>query len=143
MSHEILTVKLCQLDERMARLHSRIRMSETADRERLGREIADLRRECAQTDQMLQSDLRLSKAAVASVPGESYGQIQQTLAGTARRLAALETERLSAEAAVEDKILLSEYALDFAQRAADRALLLSLEAMDAQRSLEQKEGSLT
>ena len=31
MAHEILSVKLCQLEERLAELHSRIRMSETAD----------------------------------------------------------------------------------------------------------------
>ena len=32
MAHEILSVKLCQLEERVERLHSRIRLSETADR---------------------------------------------------------------------------------------------------------------
>lgn len=35
MAHEILSVKLCQLDERMERLHSRIHISETASRNRL------------------------------------------------------------------------------------------------------------
>ena len=33
---------------------------------------------------------------------------------------------------VEEKILLAEYALDFAIQAADRALLFSMEAIDAQ-----------
>ena len=39
MAHEILSVKLCQLDERMERLHSRIHISETASRNRLQQEI--------------------------------------------------------------------------------------------------------
>ena len=30
MPHEILSVKLCELDEQIARLHSRIHLSETA-----------------------------------------------------------------------------------------------------------------
>ena len=42
------------------------------------------------------------------------------------------------ETAVEEKLLLAEYALDFAHQAADRALLLSMEAIDAQ--LQQQEG---
>ena len=41
---------------------------------------------------------------------------------------------------VEEKILLAEFALDFAQRAAERALLISLEAIDAQLVWQQKEG---
>ena len=43
-----------------------------------------------------------------------------------------------AEAVAEEKILLAEYALDFAQQAADRALLLSMEAIDAQ-AIQQQE----
>ena len=46
-------------------------------------------------------------------------------------------------ASVEEKILRAEYALDFAMQAADRALLLSLKAIEAQtRQQEQDEGSL-
>ena len=36
----------------------------------------------------------------------------------------------------EEKLLWAEYALDFAAQAANRAVLLSLEAVNAQRSLE-------
>ena len=39
MNHKIMTVKLCELDERIARLHSRVRLTETADRDILEREI--------------------------------------------------------------------------------------------------------
>ena len=39
----------------------------------------------------------------------------------------------------EEKILTAEYALDFAMQAANRALLVSLEAIEAQRMEEKKE----
>lgn len=42
------------------------------------------------------------------------------------------------EAEKEEKILLAEYALDFAMQAAERALLLSLEAMEAQTKQQEK-----
>ena len=40
---------------------------------------------------------------------------------------------------MEEKILLAEYALDFAHQAADRALLLSMDAINAQ-MFQQEEG---
>lgn len=33
MAHELLSVKLCELDEKLGRLHSRIQFSQTSDRE--------------------------------------------------------------------------------------------------------------
>ena len=39
----------------------------------------------------------------------------------------------------EEKILTAEYALDFAMQAVNRALLVSLEAIEAQRLEEKKE----
>ena len=47
--------------------------------------------------------------------------------------------RNDAEAAAEEKILLAEYALDFALQAANRALLLSMEAIDTQWAGREKE----
>ena len=141
MSHEILAAKLRQLDDRVARLHSRVRLGETEDRARLRREIAALERECARTRLLLGDDVRRSKAAVAAVLAESYEQIGQTLSEAAGRLAALEQARPDPQTVAEDKILLSEYALDLAQGVAEEALLLSLQAIDAQRTLEEKEGS--
>ena len=43
------------------------------------------------------------------------------------------------QAAAEEKILLAEYALDFAIYAADHALLISMEAIEAQLSQQEKE----
>ena len=49
MAHEIMSVKLCELDDRVARLHSRLRLTETADAGTLDREIAEQERQCAET----------------------------------------------------------------------------------------------
>ena len=140
MAHEILAVKLCQLDDRMEKLHSRIRISEFMSRDRLRQEIAALRRECAETDEALRENLRRSKAPLASVLAQSCGRIEQTLQETGDRLRAREPEYPDPESAAEEKTLLAEYALDFAQCAADRALLLALEAIDAQLLWQQEEG---
>ena len=143
MAHEILTVKLCQLNERLDKLHSRIHISETAGHDRLQQEIAALQQECAQTDDILQKSLHRSKAPLAAVLAQNYEQIEGTIRQAACQLTALEMGCPTKETAVEGKILLAEYALDFAQRAAERALLISLEAIDAQRLLERQEGSIS
>ena len=49
MAHEIMSVKLCELDDRVARLHSRLRLTETADAGTLDWEIAEQERQCAET----------------------------------------------------------------------------------------------
>lgn len=138
MAHEILFIKLCQLDDRMARLHSRIHMSETADHGQLRREIDALEHECAEAEESLRENLRRSKSDVTSVLAESCGQIERIIRQSQARLQAMDTDNRGTEAAAEQKILLAEYALDFAHQAADRALLLSMDAIDAQLLQQQK-----
>ena len=140
MAHEILSVKLCQLYDRLGKLHARIHMSETAGHDRLHQEIIALQQECAETDEVLKKSLYNSKAPIASVLSQNYGQIEQRILETDVQLRSLGTGCPDSESFVEEKILLAEYALDFAQRAAERALLISLEAIDAQLTWEQKEG---
>lgn len=140
MAHEILSVKLSQLDDRLGKLHTRIHISETASHGRLQQEIACLEQECAETDELLKKNLYHSKSRIASVLSKNYGQIEQTIQETNAQLHSTGTDCQDNESFVEEKILLAEYALDFAQRAADRALLLSLEAIDTQLIWQQKEG---
>lgn len=142
MAHEILSVKLSQLDERLARLQSRIHMSEAAPGTELRREIGALRRECAEADVTMRDSLSRSKSCVASVLNRGYGQVEQIIADSRRQLEQLAESSPDADCAVEEKILLAEYALDFAFQAADRALLLSMDAIDACR-LRQEEGRTT
>lgn len=139
MAHEILSVKLCQLDERMERLHSRIHISETACQSRLQQEIDALTEECDQAEATLRESLARSKSGVASLLAQGYDQVGQIIRSTKDRLQSIATANPDQEAAVEEKILLAEYALDFAHQAADRALLLSMDAISAQ-MFQQEEG---
>lgn len=139
MAHEILSVKLCQLDERMERLHSRIHISETASRNRLQQEIDALTQECDQAEATLRESLARSKPGVASLLAQGYDQVGRIIRSTKDRLQSIATANPDQEAAVEEKILLAEYALDFAHQAADRALLLCMDAINAQ-MFQQEEG---
>jgi hypothetical protein len=131
MAHEILSVKLCELEEQFSRLSSRIQLAEMADGDRLHQEIAALARDCAETELTLKKKLRMSRAELVSVLSDTYIEVE----GCIERAKAKLTDKMSGKAAAaEEKTLLAEYALDFAMQAADHALLLSMEAIDAQLS---------
>lgn len=132
MAHEILSVKLCELEEQLARLSSRIHLSETADQLQLQREIQALRRECTETELTLASKLQRSQAEMVSVLASSYGEVERSIQKAKAALYEQTVPCGDPEAAAEKKILLAEYALDFALQAANRALLLAMEAIDAQ-----------
>ena len=91
-------------------------------------------------DEILKKNLFHSKSRIASVLSQNYGQIERTIEETDVQLRTMGTDYQDRESFVEEKILLVEYALDFAQRAAERALLISLDAIDSQLVWEQKEG---
>lgn len=139
MAHEILSIKLCQLEERVERLHSRIRLSETADRPRLGQEMEQLEQECLASEAALREQLQHSRSGLVSILSQGYSQMEQIIQTSRDQLQTLARDNPEPEAGVEEKLLLAEYALDFAHQAADRALLFSMEAIDAQ--LQQQEGS--
>ena len=132
MAHEILSVKLCELEEQLSRLSSRIHLSETAGRGQLRQEIRALSKECAETERTLREKLRLSRAEVVAPLARTYGEVEELIRKTKSELETRAAGREGGEAAAEEKILLAEYALDFAVEAANRALLLSMEAIDAQ-----------
>ena len=134
----ILYIKLNQLDERMGKLHSSIHISQKAGHSQLRREMETLQKECEETQAALRENLQQSKSSMVSVLAQGYGQVEQIVQQSRKRLQDMAQDSPDAEAVVEEKILLAEYALDFAQQAADRALLLSMDAMDAQ--LLQQEG---
>ena len=139
MAHEILMVKLCELEDRLIGLSSRIHLSETAGHEQLRQEIRALSNECAQTELTLQKKLQLSKAEFVAALAGTYGEIQQMIRRTMSALEEQAAGRNDADSASEEKILLAEYALDFAVQAANRALLLSMEAIEAQLTVQEQE----
>lgn len=130
MAHEILSVKLYELERQLSRLSSRIHLSEIAGHERLQQEIAALERENAEVDRAMKNQLRQSHAACAPVLAKTYTEIEQLIQEAAAALAAQASVQKDPEAALEEQILLAEYALDFALQTTNHALLLSLQAIE-------------
>lgn len=139
MAHEILSVKLCELENQLSRLSSRIYLSETAGNERLQQEIQTLSKEHVENEMTLRKKLEMSKAELTATLADAYAAIQLIIEKTKSKLQTRADCQNNAVDVAEGKILLAEYALDFAAQAANQALLLSLEAIDAQM---QQEGRL-
>ncbi len=131
MAHEILSVKLCELENQLSRLSGRIHLSETADHTQLQQEIQALRRECDEMELTLQAKLRYSRSRMVSVLADSYRNAEAAIQN-ARTTLQTQAEGTLPDEAVEKKILLAEYTLDFAIQASNRALLLAMQAIDAQ-----------
>ena len=127
MAHELLSVKLCELDEKFERLHSRIQLSQTSDKSSLQRETQLVRRECEEEELILRRRLKFSKSEMAGKLSEVYEKMEETVQ-SARK----EVESGQGTLSPEEWLLLAEYSLDFAKQAADRALLISLEAIGKQ-----------
>ena len=139
MAYEILAVKLCELEDRLARLSTRIHLCETSGHKQLQEEIHALTKECEETELTLQKKLQFSKAEIVAILSDTYREVEQIIQKSKTALQKQADAQNRSDAASEEKILLAEYALDFALQAANRALLLSMEAIDAQ-SIEYAEG---
>lgn len=139
MAHEILSLKLCQLDERVGRLHSRIHLSETAGPGRLEQEISALERECLDEEAALRDSLRRSKSELISVLAQGCTQVERDIAQYRGQMSEVLEKSPDGETAMEERLLLAEYLLDFAHWAADHALLFSMKAIHAQLTQEKGE----
>lgn len=139
MAHEILAVKLCELEEQLSRLSGRIQLAETARKDQIQQEMEALARECAETELALQKKLQRSRAEMVATLSDGYERIGEILQETKAALQAQATKRGAPDDAVEEKILLAEYGLDFAVQAANRALLLAMEAIYAQLTQQEQE----
>ncbi len=139
MAHEILAVKLCELEEQLSRLGGRIQLAETARKDQIQQEMEALARECAETELALQKKLQRSRAEMVATLSDGYERIGEILQETKAALQAQATKRGAPDDAVEEKILLAEYGLDFAVQAANRALLLAMEAIYAQLTQQEQE----
>lgn len=145
MAHEILSVKMYELDKKLEQSHSRIQLAESMDAERLHQQIQDLRQECLESRITLENRLRHSKTDCVMKLAGVYDQVEAAVGKV------LEAENINlknkepifgnALPGTEEKILTAEYALDFAMQAVNRALLVSLEAIEAQRLEDKKEES--
>ena len=143
MAQDVLDVKLSELRDVFDRLELRIRLSETVGHDRLQQDIEALRRECGETERNMQSELLSSRAALAVILASAYGRMHETAKWVETELKERAESRVGADVGAvetaEEKILLAEYALDFAVQTANRALLLALEAIDSQLAMQEKE----
>lgn len=131
MEHDILSAKLRQLDDGLQRLHGRIEAGQRAGRTELRREIDALKAQCRQEEAALLRDLERSQSPLAPVLAQSFRQAEQLVRHAEAGLQEVCSQAPDEETRAEEKILLAEYALDFAQGAANRALLVCMNAMDA------------
>ena len=102
MAHEILSVKLCELEEQLSRLSGRIHLSETAGHDQLRREIRALSKECEETEWTLGEKLRLSRAEVVAPLARTYGAIEQLIQKIKSELETQVAGREGGEAAAEE-----------------------------------------
>ena len=62
MTHDILSVKLYELDKAIGQMHSRIEQGEMDCPEQVEKDIQELRRECRENREMLHNKMKYSKA---------------------------------------------------------------------------------
>lgn len=139
MAHEILTIKMYELDKKIGCLQSRIQMSELADHDRIRAEAEELRRECRESEANLRNRLRFSKNGVVSLLADAYSEIEQTIEKTKEKLGTPDLEEPGEELSMDERILFAEYTLDFAMQAVSQALLVSMETLDTYMSLQERE----
>ena len=130
MAHSILSVKLRELDREVSSIHRRIHLAEAGPSAAARREYRQLLRAYTVKKHQTAKLLRCSQADSTRYLLEAYRGIEEIMAALQRNLSQ------SGGSDAEEKLLWAEYALDFAAQAANRAVLLSLEAVNAQRSLE-------
>lgn len=138
MANEILSVKLEELNQKLDRLRSRIQTAACADRDWLHGESEMLRQEFTEEERMLRDRLEHSKSGVVAELSGAYHRIQQEIRQTEEACTQAGNREDPAFPA-EEKLLVAEYALDFAVQAVNRGLLTALEAMDADLTTQEKE----
>lgn len=139
MSCEILSIKLRELDKKICRMHSRIRLSESADYESVGGQIDAIRKECMENEAALYERLKFSKAGAVSRLAGAYTEIEEMIKRSKEAFYNSDTKNEDDDFLMEEKILFAEYSLDFAMQAADHALLAAMEALDAQMRRQEQE----
>ncbi len=139
MAHEILSVKMYELDKKMQQVHSRIQLAEAMDVEKLRQQIGQIRQECEESQIILHNQLLHSRTECVMKLAKVYDEIENAV-GRVLEAENMDIEKGKMLSGTEEKILTAEYALDFAMQAANRALLISLEAIAAQHQEDSENG---
>ena len=139
MAYEIFAVKLHELDEKIRKMHSRIHLCESVQYKKLTDEIKALRQECEETERMLSRELKFSCAKPVAKIFEAYTDIWNIIKKTKEELFTQTPASEELANCADEKILMAEYVLDFAVQGANYALLVSMEAIDAQTAQQERE----
>lgn len=129
MAHEILSVKLYEMNKEFAKLHSRLELTGTADLEQIKTEIKFLHKECQENRMILQNQLKFSRSPKVRQISVAYDRIEAIINEAQKELF---EKSWSEEMTEEEMALVAEYSLDFAMQAANNALLVSMEAIRLQ-----------
>ena len=133
MTHDIFSVKLYELDTKIVQLNSSIEQGEMDSPEQIAGEIREIRRECREDREILHNKMKYSKAKLVGRISEAYERVDQVLQEVQEQTGIGFTEEKRAGLSAENRTLMAEYLLDFAMLAANHALLVSLEAIQAQK----------
>lgn len=136
MAAGLFDAKLAELQEQMTHLGERLENLERLDPEQLQKETQALREKCGTSEQEMGQRLSTSRADVVQILGSTYAGIGQLLCKLDGNLQEHFAGEKDPGETADEKTLLAEYSLDFALLAADRALLLSMEAMEAQNGID-------
>ncbi|HIU26204.1 MAG TPA: hypothetical protein IAC50_06915 [Candidatus Copromorpha excrementigallinarum] len=138
MAHEILSVKLCELDKRISRLKGNIQLSEMEDPDSLEEEIRRLEKETFVSRTALQDNIKRSRSSTMKAVSSAYEEISKITGEVREKIYGTDRQN-TMETSAEQQILLAEYILDFALQTVQEALLISMKAIWLQRKQEEKE----
>lgn len=138
MAHEILSVKLCELDKRISRLKGNIQLSEMEDPDSLEEEIRRLEKETFVSRTALQDNIKRSRSSTMKAVSSAYEEISKITGEVREKIYGTDRQN-TMETSAEQQILLAEYTLDFALQTVQEALLISMKAIWLQRKQEEKE----
>ncbi len=136
MAHEILSVKLCEMDNELSDFHSKIRISDQLSAEELNKEIMKLKVQLEESVNLAKHSLEQSRAKISSALLEEFDALGCGLKDAFEKITEEAETAGDPEFATEKKILTAEYNIDFAIIVARLALLKSLEAMLAEKQIE-------
>ena len=132
MPDTALCLKLEQLDESIGRLRDQLGQISSMTGEQRDDMIRTLRSEITENQHSLRENMKFSHAKTARILFESYEQVEQIISRTKEQLKQTCPDDFLIVQSAESKLLRAEYALDFAVQTAERALLVSLEALAAE-----------
>lgn len=142
MAEGALYAKLCEMDAQIARMHSRIRKSESLNLQQIHDESQAIIKECRKNENDVLNSLKCSRAEGAPVLLNVYEKIEEAIRQMRDTMEKKSLESRDEEAEIERKLLFAEYELDFVMLAANRALAASINAMEEQLAYQMERKSM-